>query len=462
LSVFRRSIPSEDVATSLRSSHSARPSFTTAVFVRTSSPTPHISIPMKVLLVGSGGREHALAWKLKQSKRVTDIYIAPGNPGTEELGENIPAETSQEILEWLKSNRVDLVVIGPDQYLAEGLTDSIQELGIKVFGPTKLAAEIEWSKSYAKQFMEEECIPTARHKVFNSSDEAKKYVSTQSFPLVIKADGLAAGKGVVIAQDLAEAVEAIEGMLDKKTFGESGARIVIEEYLEGREISVHAFCDGNIAVLFPASKDHKRIFEGDTGPNTGGMGTVAPVPVSQEEMDLIRDLVILPTLTGLKKRGQPFNGLLFPGIMLTSEGPKVIEFNARFGDPETQSYMLLLETDLFEILDACASGTLEEIDIRWSNQFACCIILAAKGYPARPEKGAPITILPFKSENTVIFHAGTTLSNGELRVSGGRVLGVSARGETLKEALDKAYKKIDQIDFQGKQFREDIGESLLT
>ncbi|MFA6408422.1 MAG: phosphoribosylamine--glycine ligase [Candidatus Paceibacterota bacterium] len=412
---------------------------------------------MKVLIVGAGGREHALAWKLKQSLKVTQLYIAPGNAGTALLGENVNARTSQEILKWLETNEVDLVVIGPDNYLAEGLSDSIQAMGIRVFGPTKDAAEIEWSKSYAKQFMQEENIPTARYRVFDTTEKALEYVRGRQFPIVVKADGLAAGKGVVIARTLEEAERAIDEIMDKRVHGDSGNKVVIEDYLDGFEISVHAFCDGDNAILFPASKDHKRIFDNDQGPNTGGMGTIAPVPlVSEEQMKLIRERIVVPTLTGLKKRGRPFKGVLFPGIMLTKEGPMVIEFNARFGDPETQSYMRILESDLFDILSACASGSLENFEIKWSDHYACCIVLASKGYPSAYEKGVSIT-LPAVSRDVVIFHAGTTLHERRLVTDGGRVLGITATGETLEQALETAYDSISSDIFNGVQYRKDIG-----
>lgn len=417
---------------------------------------------MKVLVVGSGGREHALAWKLKQSPKVDQVYIAPGNPGTKEVGENVTAESVGEILEWLRSNAVDMVVIGPDKYLAEGLADSVEDLGVPVFGPTKAAAEIEWSKAYAKQLMLDADIPTAAYQVFVDGNSARTYVRGRKLPLVIKADGLAAGKGVVVAQTLLEADEAIANMLEDKKFGESGSRIVIEEYLEGLEISTHAFCDGENATMFPSSKDHKRVFSDDKGPNTGGMGTVVPVPsVSDEQLELIKKQIVLPTLAALKERGRTFKGVLYPGIMLTKDGPKVIELNARFGDPETQSYMLLLETDLFEILYACATGKLAGTKVKWRDEFACCVVLAAKGYPENPEKGARVTILPFGPADAMIFHAGTAKEGGNLAVSGGRVLGVAAKGKTLQDALNKAYGKIAQIDFSGKQYRKDIGASVL-
>lgn len=416
---------------------------------------------MKVLVVGNGGREHALVWKLKQSPKIREIYIAPGNPGTAELGINIPAKSTEDIVVWLKKNRVDLVVIGPDQYLAEGLSDKVCELGILVFGPSKAAAEIEWSKLYAKQLMFDEGIPTAKSCVFSNSDEAKQYVRSQNLPIVIKADGLTAGKGVFIAKTIAEADFAIDSMMRSKMFGDSGNSIIIEDYLDGFEVSVHAFCDEEDFVLFPIAKDHKRIGEGDTGPNTGGMGTVAPVSVVTEaDIKTIKNKIVAPTLKALKKRGRPFSGLLFPGIMLTKDGPFVIEFNARFGDPETQSYMRILESDLFEVLYACAKGNLSTVKIRWSEKFACCVVLATKGYPVSMEGGAPITMLPNDSEDILIFNAGVERKGNQLIASGGRALGVTATGDSLSEALTVAYKKVNQIDFSGKQYRRDIGASV--
>ena len=313
---------------------------------------------MDVLITGSGGREHALVWKLKQSPKVKNIFVAPGNAGTSLIAHNVEASTTEEIVNWVKANPVDLVIVGPDSHLAEGLVDILQDIGIAVFGPTKAAAEIEWSKSFAKQFMKEAGIPTAAYQVFTDIEKAKSYIKTQPLPLVIKASGLAFGKGVVIAGSMQEAEIVLEDMMGDKIFGESGTKVVIEEFLEGQEISIHAFSDGEHVVLFPPAQDHKRIGERDAGPNTGGMGTVAPVPfVTEIQMKKIADQVVVPTIVALKKRGRLFKGILFPGIMLTKTGPKVIEFNARFGDPETQSYMRILETDLVDILMACIDGT---------------------------------------------------------------------------------------------------------
>jgi phosphoribosylamine---glycine ligase len=416
---------------------------------------------MNVLLIGSGGREHALAWKLKQSPQLTRLYIAPGNPATATLGTNVAARSIKEILTWLETNPVDLVVVGPDEYLRDGLTDAVRSLGFKVFGPSKDAAEIEWSKAYAKQLMKEEGIPTAVSEEFVSSPKAIGYVRNQKFPLVIKADGLAAGKGVIIASSLEEAERAINEILKEKSFGEAGSRIIIEEYLEGLEISVHAVCDGTGAIGFPVAKDHKRIGEGDRGPNTGGMGTVAPVTVvSSTDVERIQEEIVLPTLRALKKRGRPFSGLLFPGVMLTSEGPKVIEFNARFGDPETQSYVRLLKSDLLELLYAAATNTLTTVSVEWDNAYACCVVLAAAGYPGEVKKGDKIST-PLTPEGVVAFHAGTTLEGDQLVTNGGRVLGITAVGDTLATALEKAYVFAEKVRFEGKQVRKDIGTSVL-
>lgn len=417
---------------------------------------------MNILIVGSGGREHALAWKLKQSPKIEHIFVAPGNAGTSQIAENINISKTEDIVAWIRNNPVDLVVVGPDEYLAEGLVDELEALNIRVFGPTKTAAEIEWSKSFAKQFMKDEGIPTAAYEIFSDLEKARAYIQTQSFPLVIKASGLALGKGVIIAQSIEEAETALEEIMKDKVFGSAGNEVVIEEYLQGKEISVHAFCDGESAVLFPPAQDHKRIFEGDKGPNTGGMGTIAPVPgVTKEHMEEIEKSVVIPTILALKRRGRPFKGILFPGIMLTADGPKVIEFNARFGDPETQSYMRILETGLIDILLACAGGDLSSQNIEWSSESACCIVCASEGYPGKYEKGEVIEGLDFAQKDIVIFHAGTKQEGSRVMTNGGRVLGITATGKDLKESLSKAYEAIEKISFQGMQYRKDIGAKSL-
>src|SRR3989338_2454123 len=415
---------------------------------------------MKILVVGSGGREHALVWKLKQSPTVRDIFVAPGNAGTAQLATNLLLSTTNEIVDWLKKNRADLVVVGPDNYLEEGIVDKIKELGIPVFGPTKAAAEIEWSKSFAKQFMKEEGIPTASFYVFSDYKKASEYIKTQKFPLVIKASGLALGKGVIIAHNLNEAEQALKKMMSDRVFGNAGTEVIVEEYLHGREISIHAFCDGETAVLFPAAQDHKRIFDEDQGPNTGGMGTIAPVPwVSDKILKEIEEKIVQPTLRALKKRGRPFSGILFPGVMITDEGPKVIEFNARFGDPETEVYVRILETDLVEILLACTNGMLKRHKIKWSEKSVWCVVCASGGYPGKYETGKTISGLDtIHDENVVVFHAGTKIEADKVVTNGGRVLGVTAVGENLKTALSKSYDAIKSISFEGMQYRKDIGK----
>lgn len=418
---------------------------------------------MDILILGSGGREHALAWKLKQSSRVKNIFISPGNAGTALLGQNLYLSDTNDILRWIKNNKVDLVIVGPDNYLADGIVDLIQKENIPVFGPTKSASEIEWSKSFAKQFMQEEQIPTADFQVFNQFKEAQAYLSDQNFPMVMKADGLALGKGVVIVNNKEEGEKVLRDMMIEKIFGDAGSRVLIEECLQGMEISIHAFCDGEHALLFPAAQDHKRIFDGDHGPNTGGMGTVAPVPrITQEQLNEIQEKIILPTIVGLKKRGRPFTGVLFPGIMMTDEGPKVIEFNARFGDPETQSYMRILETDLLDILFACIEKRLDTIKIKWSKKTACCVVCSSAGYPGTYKKGEPISgIDSISNPNAVVFHAGTRNVQDQLVTNGGRVLGITAVGSSIKEALDEAYAALDKISFKGMYYRKDIGSKLL-
>jgi len=417
---------------------------------------------MNILLIGSGGREHALAWKLKQSPKVDDLFIAPGNAGTAKIGKNVSLDflDHQAIINFSKENNIDLVVIGPDDALASGLVNSLQTAGIKAFGPTKKAAEIEWSKSFAKDMMKRLKIPTAKSDEFTRAESAKEYLKTQTYPLVIKADGLALGKGVVIANAYDEAATAIDQMMNEKTFGSAGDTIIVEKFLVGEEISTHAFCDGENAVMFPTAQDHKRIFDNDLGPNTGGMGTVAPYPVADGTLDLIKQTVVIPILKELKATGREFKGVLFPGVMLTKDGPKVLEFNARFGDPETQSYMRLLKTDLIDILLACLNGELSKTPIEWNkNKSACCVVLASQGYPGNYPKGLPIEGIAAaeQADDVVVFHAGTKQSENATVTNGGRVLGVSAIGDNLPEALNQAYAAIDLINFNGKQFRKDIG-----
>lgn len=422
---------------------------------------------MNVLLLGGGGREHAIAWKLIQSPKLNKLFISPGNAGTAKISQNIKLNLNdhKEIIAWCKNNRIDLVIIGPDNLLAEGIVDSLTKVGILVFGPTKTAAQIEWSKSFAKSFMKKEEIPTAKFKVFRNVDKAKKYVLKQKFPLVIKANGLALGKGVFITKNYEEAIRIVKDILENKLFGKAGNEIIIEEYLEGLEISIHAFSDGKSFVLFPSAQDHKRIYDNDRGPNTGGMGTIAPVPwVMDRLMKEIENKIVKPTLDGLSKRGRKFMGVLYPGIIVTVDGPKVLEFNARFGDPETQSYMRLLKTDLLDILLACTKGKLKNMKIEWKNESACCIVIASGGYPGKYKAGIEIEGLSKieKVGGIVIFHAGTMQKVNKIFTNRGRVLGVTATGKDLKKAIQVAYRGIKKIKFKGMQFRKDIGRKLVS
>lgn len=421
---------------------------------------------MNVLLLGSGGREHAIAWKLIQSPKLNKLFVSPGNAGIAQIAQNIKLDLNnhKEVIFWCRKNGIDLVVVGPDDLLADGIVDSLMNAGILVFGPTKAAAEIEWSKSFAKSFMEKEGIPTAKFRVFKNVDKAKKYILKQKFPLVIKASGLALGKGVIIGKNYKEGIIAIEDILKKKVFGSAGSEIVIEEYLKGPEISIHAFSDGKSFILFPSAQDHKRAYDNDKGPNTGGMGTVASVPwVTKELMEEIANKIVKPTLDGLSKRGKKFVGVLYPGIIVTAEGPRVLEFNARFGDPETQSYTRLLKTDLLDILLACAIGKLKDVKIEWKNEAACCIIIASGGYPGKYKTGVEIKGLArAEKENIIIFHAGTIQKGKKYFTNGGRVLGITATGKNLKNSIYNAYEALEQIKFKGMQFRKDIGRKSVS
>jgi phosphoribosylamine---glycine ligase len=417
-----------------------------------------------ILIIGSGGREHALGWKLKQSPKVGKIYFAPGTAGTELVGENtnINALDFDSLIKFANENSIDLTIAGPDDILAAGIVNAFQEKGLRIFGATKEAAQIESSKAFAKKLMKEQNIPTASYKTFTDPSAAKRYLNDHPLPVVIKASGLALGKGVIIAKDLEEAMKAIDDMMVQKVFGDAGDEVVIEEFMDGKEISIHAFSDGNTFKLFPTSRDHKPISDGNKGPNTGGMGTIAPVPgITQEELEIVKKKIVSPALSGLNKRGLSFTGCLYPGLMMTSSGPKVVEFNSRFGDPEMESYMRLLKTDLFDIILACVDETLSEIEIEWHEKSACCIVLASGGYPASSHKGDEIFGLEKFAEDKdiVIFHFATKNENGKIVTNGGRVLGVTAVGENLDEALQKAYSAIgpNGIYFEGMQYRRDIG-----
>ncbi|HUQ84820.1 MAG TPA: phosphoribosylamine--glycine ligase [Candidatus Limnocylindrales bacterium] len=420
-----------------------------------------------ILIIGSMARDHAVGWKLKQSPKVGKIYFAPGNPGTELIGEStgIGVLDNEQLVKFAIKHKIDLSITSQDDALAGGVVNEFQKKGLKIFGATKESAQIESSKSFAKQLMQSENIPTAKFQTFKKAEDAINYVKKQGAPIVIKASGLALGKGVTVAMTIDEALDAIDQIMVKKIFGIAGTEVVIEEYLEGKEISIHVFSDGNTYSIFPTSRDHKPIFDGNKGPNTGGMGTIAPVKkISEKDLEIIEKEIVMPALAGLKKRGYPFIGCLYPGLMMTKSGPKVIEFNARFGDPEMESYMRLLKTDLFEILDACTEGILSKIKINWAQKYACCIVIASADYPASSHKGDVINGLEKyeKDKNIVVFHFATKKENGNVVTNGGRVLGVTATGLTLNKALKKANSAIGKngIHFEGMQYRKDIGKIL--
>lgn len=421
---------------------------------------------MKVFVIGSGGREHALAWKLSQSPKIDKLYCVPGNPGMAEIAEcvDISADKLEELRDFALKQQVDITVVGPDDCLAAGVVDVFQKAGLKIFGPTQKAARIESSKAYAKKLMMKCGIPTAQYAEFEDHQKALDYLKDQKYPLVIKADGLALGKGVVICQTSEEAQSALKAMMVDASFGKAGSKVIVEEFLQGQEVSIHAFCDGRSAKLFPAAQDHKAAYDGDQGPNTGGMGTYAPVPwVSAAMISDIQNKIVDPILKAMAEDGNPFTGCLYPGLIITNEGFKVLEFNARFGDPETQSYMRLLETDLLEVIEACIDGRLSELDIKWSDDSACCIVAASGGYPGSYQKGLAIKGLDEVKQmpDVFIFQAGTKRTGDDIVTSGGRVLGVTATAGTLGSALNKSYRALESIFFTGIHYRKDIGRKVL-
>ena len=422
---------------------------------------------MKILVIGSGGREHALVWKLAQSPRVSELYCAPGNAGTAQIATNvaIPVNDQSSLLKFAIAEGIDLTVVGPDDALAAGIVDHFEHAGLRIFGPTQSAARLESSKVFAKEFMQRHGIPTAASGHFSDSAAAHRFCQASRFPLVIKADGLALGKGVIIAQTPWEAAQAINDIMEKRQFGAAGDQVVIEEFLTGQECSVHALVDGGHYLLFPAAQDHKQIFEGDQGPNTGGMGTFSPPQklVTPEIVERIHREVMEPFMAGLKKDGLLFRGLLFPGVMVTQDGPKLLEFNCRFGDPETQVLLPRLKSDLVDLLEATIDGKLDTIQPEWDARAAVCVIMASGGYPGDYAKGKAITGIADAEalEGVTVFHAGTQRVEGEIVTSGGRVLGVTALGADLKAAQARAYEAVAKIHFEGATFRRDIGAKGL-
>ena len=428
---------------------------------------------MKVLVIGTGGREHALAWKLAQSSRVQSVTLASGNGGTRcnPVFHHIELSEPQALCQWATQERIDLTVVGPEAPLAAGVVDVFRAHGLRIFGPTQAAAQLESSKAFSKAFMKRHNIPTAEYDTFTDAALAHAYIDRMGAPIVVKADGLAAGKGVVVAMSLAEAHEAVDFMLLDNSLGvqhnAGGARVVIEEFLQGEEASFIAVCQGTTALPLATSQDHKRLQDADQGPNTGGMGAYSPAPVVTPEVHAraMRD-IILPTLQGMAKDGIPYSGFLYAGLMIDAQGrPKTLEFNCRMGDPETQPIMMRLKSDLFELLwaatDPSGPQALQQFDLQWDRRAALGVVMAAAGYPFQPRKGDVLTGLPADHEQAMVFHAGTTLSQGQLQVSGGRVLCVTALGDSVKAAQSLAYQTLQDIHFDGMQWRRDIGSRAI-
>ncbi|CBJ37393.1 phosphoribosylamine--glycine ligase [Ralstonia pseudosolanacearum] len=420
---------------------------------------------MKVMVVGSGGREHALAWKLARSPKVQVVYVAPGNGGTalDKRLQNVPITDPEVLAAFAEREGVHFTVVGPEAPLAAGIVDLFRAKGLRIFGPTRAAAQLESSKDFAKAFMHRHGIPTAKYQTFGNAAEAHAYVDREGAPIVIKADGLAAGKGVVVAMTLEEAHGAIDMMLADNRLGDAGARVVIEEFLAGEEASFIVVCDGKDVVAMATSQDHKRLLDGDAGPNTGGMGAYSPAPVVTPTLHarVLRE-IILPTIRGMEKDGIPYTGFLYAGLMIDADGiPKTLEFNCRMGDPETQPIMARMKTDLFDVLDRAIDGKLDGMELDWDRRTALGVVMAAHNYPDTPRKGDVITGIPKETEDSVTFHAGTTLKDGTLTTNGGRVLCVVGLADTVKAAQRAAYGAVEQIRFDGAQYRKDIGHRAI-
>ena len=419
---------------------------------------------MKVLVIGSGGREHALLWKLSQSPSVTDVYVVPGNDGMSDVASLIPIKGNDDIIDFARLMQVDLTVAGPETVLTEGLADEFEKRGMAFFGPSKAAARIEGSKGFAKALMKKYGIPTAAYETFDDEEKAIAYLkANDTYPIVIKADGLASGKGVIIAQSEEEAIDTVKDMLEGHTFSGAGRSVVIEEFMEGEEASMLCFCDGTNVVPMISAQDHKRIFDFDKGPNTGGMGAYAPAPVMTKEMcEEVNVRILRPIVAAMKKEGYPFKGCLYAGLMITSEGPKVVEFNCRFGDPETEAVLPLFDGDLARVMLDCVHGTLSDEAVVWKKACAVDVVLASEGYPASHSSGEVISgIEDAKKAGCLVFHAGTVKKNGEYVVNGGRVLNVVALADTLAEAKAKAYEGVSRISWRGMQYRHDIADKGL-
>jgi phosphoribosylamine--glycine ligase len=414
---------------------------------------------MKVLLIGSGGREHALAWKLAQSPRLTALYAAPGNPGIAEEATIVDVDTADNaaVLAFCRKEAIDFVVVGPEAPLVAGLADTLRDDGITVFGPSAAAAQLEGSKGFTKDICAKYNIPTGAYQRFTSADPAKAYIRQRGAPIVIKADGLAAGKGVTVAMTLDEALDAVDSCFSG-IFGAAGAEVVVEAYLDGEEASFFCLCDGKTALALASAQDHKRVGDGDTGPNTGGMGAYSPAPVMTPDMvERTMREIIEPTIAGMADSGHPFTGVLFAGLMITAKGPELIEYNVRFGDPECQVLMMRLKSDLLPLLYAAATGTLASVSAEWRDDAALTVVMASKGYPGAYEKNTPIASLPEAGPEAKVFHAGTAVKDGQLVATGGRVLNVTAMGSTVSAAKDRAYAAVDRVEWDNGFCRRDIG-----
>lgn len=421
---------------------------------------------MRVLLVGNGGREHAIAWKLKQSKELKKLYIAPGNPGTAQCGENVPikSENVEELVKFAMEKKVELVIVGPEDPLAEGIVDALEAAGIKAFGPPKAAAQLEADKAFAKQIMRSSAISTAEGRTFTRFSDAKTYIASRDEPVVIKAAGLAKGKGVIVCNEPSDGILAAEKIMVNRIFGSAGDKIVVEDKLIGEEASILAFVDGRTIYVMESSQDHKPIGDGDTGPNTGGMGAYSPAPVVTDAMiSQIEREVLVPVVDCMNRNDTPYKGVLYAGIMVTAGGPRVLEFNVRFGDPETQPILMRLKSDLLEVCLAVCEQKLDGVTLEWDSRPAVCVVMASGGYPGDYEKGKVITGIEQaeKLEDVVVFHAGTAMKDGSLVTAGGRVLGVTALGQTIAEAKARAYEAVDKISFEGAYFRKDISDKAI-
>ena len=421
---------------------------------------------MKVLVIGSGGREHALVWKITQSPKVSQVYCAPGNAGISRLAQcvNIDADSIEKLIDFAQKEKIDLTVVGPELPLSRGIVNEFNKQGLRIFGPSKEAAKIESSKVFSKYLLKKYNIPTANYQVFQNSEKALDYIKQKTFPLVIKADGLAAGKGVFIVKNLLEAKDALNALMEEKKFGEAGRQVIIEEFLEGEELSILAFCDGKTVVPMVSSQDHKKIFDNDLGPNTGGMGAYSPVPFYPDELEKrVLEEILKPTVKGLRNEGKEYKGVLYAGLILTKEGPKVLEFNARFGDPETQVILPRLKTDLIDILNAVIDSTLHKINIQWEDNAVVCVVVASGGYPGKYQKGKVISGLERleKMKNMIAFHAGTKFQDNQVITSGGRVLGITAWDETISKAKERAYKGVKEIYFEDMYYRKDIAAKAI-